>query len=120
VSAAPAIAPGTHPVDIAVRKNLRLLRKSRGWSLVQASRHLQIAPVTLATYERHEPMTTVRSLRVEVVAALAAAYGVPVGELYDEHAILMRTKGLRPSLAMDAVREVLAVLDPSSPAAAAL
>jgi len=100
-TAAPAVAPGTHPVDIAVRKNLRLLRRSRGWSLQAAARHLQVKPVALATYERHSPQSTVRSLRVEVVARLARVYGVSHGDLYDEQAILMHVQGLRPSLAMD-------------------
>lgn len=95
------VAPGTHPVDIAVRKNLRRLRNSRGWSLQAAARHLNIPPVTLATYERHQPQSTVRSLRVEVVAALARGYGVPAAEVYDEHAIVMRLKGLTPSFALD-------------------
>lgn len=98
---APAPAPGTHPVDITVRRNLRLLRKARGWSLPVAGRRLGIPPGTLATYERSAPLTTIRSLRVEVVRDLAAAYGVPHADLYDTTAILMATNGLRPSLAPD-------------------
>ncbi len=67
-----------HPIDALVRRNLGLLRRARGWSLVMQERHTGIKAVTMGAYERGD-----RAVRMDVLAGLAKVYDVPVADLFE-------------------------------------
>jgi transcriptional regulator with XRE-family HTH domain len=85
--------PGTHPTDVAVRKNLRRLREHRGLSITDVAPHVRICASTLASYERHTNVVTSRAIPIKALPPLAEFYGVRVCDLFDETAIIMVTRG---------------------------
>lgn len=79
-----------HPVDVVTRRNLGILRRARGWSLVQQERHTGIKPVTMGSYERGD-----RALRVDVLARICRVYGVSVADMFEPMVVHVEVGGAR-------------------------